>query len=857
MAYQSKKHRKFVASAVTAAVVASAVAPAAGFAAEAPKFKDVPTWAKDAVDYLVGKGAINGYEDGTFKPDQSIKRAEAAKILAVTLGLTIDDNAKTDLKDAKDHWASKYIAAIQKHNKDIISGYENGTFKPEATITRQEMAKMVVTAYNLKLDESAILDFTDNNGWGKDYINILASLGVVNGKSAGKFAPNASVTRAETPVFVHRAEVPSVRLEVKTSEAKVVSVSAINAKKLEVKFNKEVSKTAAETAANYTFVGLVDSSNNPVAVSSYELQKDGKTVVIRLASALKNDISIVATVSEIATKADANVKTKKFTTTLNFSDTVKPALASVTYPRAGVAELNFTEELSSKGTVVVYEGSSVSTDVAQSTFTSGDQKLVFTGLKPNKEYKVVVVGALDQSGNLIAAPIEVVIKNTINDTVAPDVKSLTTVGRNTVKVEFTEGLDTIAAGTYANLYLDGSATAVAGTTQSFDEETNTLTITKAGLVAADGIHSVKVDGYKDYAGNTGKAYTKTVTFSNAAPAVKKTEVVKKGTDTFVQVTFDKAPVLASLQTDSNGGGAANGVYTLTYTTPEKIQKTTTIAAADITLDTTDSSAPKALFKVTGKEAGEYKLVLPKANVTDGTTAATADVTITFTLGTATDATKPAIQNVFLPGSDASSVVSGVTSVPLNTVYVKYDKEMSAAALNAANYTVDGVTVFENPVFVGDKTVVKLTIKENAVTISGARNFAISNAVTGTNNVAIDSYAAALNFKENVRPQLVSAKLLGSKSVELTFSEAIKDDSLSKADFTVTVDGSTVALDATSASSWLSSGTADDNVVTLVLASNITVDQFAKAITVKLGKDAVGTDLVGNKLIGEVTINVAK
>ncbi|MBS4195770.1 hypothetical protein [Lederbergia citri] len=631
--------------------------------------------------------------------------------------------------------------------------------------------------------------------------------------------------------------------------------SAINAKKLEVKFNKEVSKSAAETAGNYTFVGLIDKNDAAVTATSYELQDDGKTVVIKLSDALKNDISIVATVSEIATKADSNVKTKKFTTTLTFSDTVKPALASVTYPRAGVAEVNFTEELSTAGTVKVYEGTAESTEVSQSSFTAGDQKLVFTGLKPNKEYKVVIVGAKDQSENLIAAPIEVVIKSTINDTVAPEVKSLTTVGRNTVKVEFTEGLDTIAANTYADLYLDGSTTAEAGTTQTFDEKTNTLTITKAGLVAADGIHSLKVDGYKDYAGNSGKAFTKTVTFSNAAPAVKKTEVVKKGNDTFVEVTFDKAPDLAALQTDSNGTDA--GVYTLTYTTPEKIQKTTTIAAADITLDTTVSTAPKALFKVTGKDAGDYKLVLPKANVTDTVTQASSDVTITFTLGDATDATKPSIQNVFLPGTDASAVAAGVTSVPLNTVYVKYDKEMSAAALNAANYTVDGVTVFENPVFVGDKTLVKLSIKENTLTISGDRNFAISSAVTGTNNVAIDRYASVLDFKENVKPQLVSAKLAGSKGVELTFSEAVKDSTLAKADFTVTVDGSTVALDDASPTTWLSTGTVDDNVVTLVLKNDITVDQFAKAITVKLDKDSKATDLNGNIVVGGVTLNVAK
>ncbi|UTW68347.1 S-layer homology domain-containing protein [Anaerobacillus sp. HL2] len=76
------------------------------------------------------------------------------------------------------------------------------------------MAKMAVEAYGLKLDETAAVSFTDNNGWGKSYVEILASLGVVEGVSASKFNPNGNVTRAESVVFVQRTEVPSVRKEV-------------------------------------------------------------------------------------------------------------------------------------------------------------------------------------------------------------------------------------------------------------------------------------------------------------------------------------------------------------------------------------------------------------------------------------------------------------------------------------------------------------------------------------------------------------------------------------------------------------------------------------------------------------------
>lgn len=277
MAYQSKKHRKFVASAVTAAVVASAVAPAAGFAAENTKnFPDLAgySWAKEAIDHLVAKGAITGYPDGKFAPGDSIKRGEAAKILAEALDLTIDQNVKTELKDAKNHWASSYIAAIQKHNKDIIKGYEDGTFKPEQTITRQELAKMVATAYDLKANPAAKISFKDNTDWGKDQVQALASLGIVNGYEGGVFKPNAKVNRAETAVFVFRTEVPAKRLPVELSTPQVTAVSAINATQLTV------------TGSALNLLKAEDLTLEGFAVSEITPAVDGKSATVKLATGI-------------------------------------------------------------------------------------------------------------------------------------------------------------------------------------------------------------------------------------------------------------------------------------------------------------------------------------------------------------------------------------------------------------------------------------------------------------------------------------------------------------------------------------------------------------------------------------------
>ncbi len=82
--------------------------------ADTHKFPDVPSWAKDSVNYLVEKGALHGKPNRTFAPTETIDRGSAAKILAIVLGLEINQNAKPSFQDAQNHWAAPYIAAVEK-----------------------------------------------------------------------------------------------------------------------------------------------------------------------------------------------------------------------------------------------------------------------------------------------------------------------------------------------------------------------------------------------------------------------------------------------------------------------------------------------------------------------------------------------------------------------------------------------------------------------------------------------------------------------------------------------------------------------------------------------------------------------
>ncbi|WP_394235047.1 carboxypeptidase regulatory-like domain-containing protein [Niallia oryzisoli] len=211
--------RKFLAGAAAAAVVVSVV-PTASFAAE---FTDVQGhWAKNAIEYLVGKNVLDGYENGTFLPNNDITRAEAAKILALTLGLEIDESKKANFDDIpQSHWASSYVAAIVNNTEGVIGGFGDGTFKPDQKISRQDFAKMIVKAYpQLKLNEATKVEFPDKANYAEAQaaIDILASLGIVGGEN-GMFLPTDTVTRAEAATFVHRTEKEDVRIDVKIPEA--------------------------------------------------------------------------------------------------------------------------------------------------------------------------------------------------------------------------------------------------------------------------------------------------------------------------------------------------------------------------------------------------------------------------------------------------------------------------------------------------------------------------------------------------------------------------------------------------------------------------------------------------------------
>ncbi|MFD0697550.1 S-layer homology domain-containing protein [Paenibacillus sp. GCM10027628] len=170
-------------------------------------------WSKDAVNDMASRLIVNGVDVTHYNPNAAITRAEFAAIIVRGLGLP--ENGKTsaygDVKSGD--W---YVGAVAKAQEyGIINGYEDGTFRPSKTITREEAMAMIARAMKLAgLDTnvsgadatSALASFTDSaavDAWAKQAVAATVKSGLVKGSDTG-LKPASDITRAETAAIVQR-----------------------------------------------------------------------------------------------------------------------------------------------------------------------------------------------------------------------------------------------------------------------------------------------------------------------------------------------------------------------------------------------------------------------------------------------------------------------------------------------------------------------------------------------------------------------------------------------------------------------------------------------------------------------------
>ncbi len=171
-----------------------------------PMFNDISNhWAKDYIEKLANSGIINGFEDGSFRPDASITRAEFGKILATIFKMSGSDrNIFTDVSNTD--WFYGYVTALAE--RGIITGYD-GKFAPQRNITRQDMAVMIYRALesaglaNKTANDLTYTDSEDVSDYAVAAVALLTDLGLLTG-SDGCFNPLNTATRAEASAIFSR-----------------------------------------------------------------------------------------------------------------------------------------------------------------------------------------------------------------------------------------------------------------------------------------------------------------------------------------------------------------------------------------------------------------------------------------------------------------------------------------------------------------------------------------------------------------------------------------------------------------------------------------------------------------------------
>ncbi|WP_155486213.1 S-layer homology domain-containing protein, partial [Paraclostridium sordellii] len=269
-----------------------------------PNLNDISGhWAKEEINQFISSGYVNGYEDGTFRPDNSITRAEFVKLVNKYFGFNNKEDIKFSDINTND-WYYNDICIASKAG--YINGYEDKTFKPNKTITREEVSKILITIKN-KQDNvyDKLNKYTDKNkvsNWAKPYVEGAIEQGYLKGDDLGLLNPTNNITRAESITILSRVSKEKSEIKDETkNEAPVITakedliievgqkfdISMLNVKvsdkedkSLDVKYEGKVN---TDLSGNYTITITAKDSKELTTIKKV-------TVVVKEKPALKKEI---------------------------------------------------------------------------------------------------------------------------------------------------------------------------------------------------------------------------------------------------------------------------------------------------------------------------------------------------------------------------------------------------------------------------------------------------------------------------------------------------------------------------------------------------------------------------------------
>lgn len=754
MTHQVKSYKKFVATAATATLVASAIAPVAS----AASFTDVSANYKNAVDYLVENNITQGLTATKFGTQDNLTRKDAAIWLAKALELDVDNAPESGFTDVPER-SRKAVNAL-KH-AGYVQGKSDTSFGADDSLKRGEMALILAKAYDLKGD-GATLKFTDVSSRYSDAVKAMVANEITQGKSTTSFGTDDLIKRGEMAIFMYKAE----NLY---AEPEVVSVSAVNANEIKIEFNNELDKTTAETVTNYTLNNVAFVAGQDKAV----LQKDKKSVVIKLGASgvvtgglLSHNTAYEITASTNITDTKGNkLSDENRSKTLLFKDAVKPTVSSVTTDESGDVTVTFSERLKTSvvPTIVINEVTVTPANITvndDGTVSVSNVDPALSGLTVNKTYTIVVSGAQDLLGNVMNLHSQSFNYSVINE--EPTVVSVAADGEKSIEVKFDEALSAnLVNGTTVKVYKGASL--IAATPVSSDNKTFNLNLNYADVYGAgenSALIRVVFEGYKDAQGNVGHKYETNVTLTKdtVKPVIESTSF--DGSTDILTVNFSEG-----LSAVTAANYAPNLYVTDVNGVRYDVSTSDTAATELLTLVDVNAGDETITFNASEFANGTYYLTLQAGAFKDqaNTPNANAAQTVTFTVGNSSDTTKPTV-----------STVSEVTKGQFNVVFSEPVKggNVAGSATSYTNYQINGATLPAGTTIFLDqtKTIATITLPEGTVPNTGVKLVTVSNVQDLAGNVlATDTKTATLT--DNTKPVLKTASVNASNQLVLEFSEA--------------------------------------------------------------------------------------
>ncbi|WP_167577971.1 S-layer homology domain-containing protein [Ammoniphilus sp. YIM 78166] len=168
----------------------------------------VSHWAKPAINQLLERGIVNGYEDGNFLPERQVNREEFVTMLVNAKGYSLAAGGATFQDVQPGYWANPFVETAVAQGI-ILSGEYRRSFEPRKPITREEMAIMLARAQKLSPAAGALVRFTDqaqigNNG----LVGAVVQASIINGYPDQTFRPKGVLTRAEAATVIQKIVQP-------------------------------------------------------------------------------------------------------------------------------------------------------------------------------------------------------------------------------------------------------------------------------------------------------------------------------------------------------------------------------------------------------------------------------------------------------------------------------------------------------------------------------------------------------------------------------------------------------------------------------------------------------------------------